>query len=84
MEVRKFEANDSTQRTLLFNVICHGCSDNAGTFIIVAVWSSFEDFQALAMSLAAKVSLRGTGWVAFKQLIDKAVFSIFGTKDRFI
>ena len=33
-------------------------------------FSSVEEFQALAMSLAAKVFLPGTGWVAFKQLMD--------------
>ena len=38
--------------------------------MVVTVWSSVEEFQDLAMRLAAKVLLPGTGWIAFKQLMD--------------
>ena len=38
--------------------------------ILVTVWNSVDEFQALAMRLVAKVLLPGTGWVAFAQLMD--------------
>jgi hypothetical protein len=38
--------------------------------MVVAVCSSEEEFQALAMRLAARVLLPGTGCVAFTQLMD--------------
>ena len=38
--------------------------------MVVAVCSSEEEFQALAMRLAARVLLPGTGWIAFTQLMD--------------
>ena len=38
--------------------------------MVVTVRSSVEEFQALAMRFAAKVLLPGTGWVAFRQLMD--------------
>ena len=37
---------------------------------VVAVCSSEEEFQALAMRFAARVLLPGTGWIAFTQLMD--------------
>ena len=37
---------------------------------VVTVWSSVDEFQALAMRLAANVLLPGTGWVAFLQFMD--------------
>ena len=37
--------------------------------MVVTVWSSVDKFQALAMRLAARVLLPGTGWVAFVELI---------------
>ena len=39
--------------------------------MVVTVWSSVDEFQALAMRLAARVLLPGTGWVAFVELMDK-------------
>ena len=39
-------------------------------FLLLQWWSQSEEFQALAMRLAAKVMLPGTGWVAFRQLMD--------------
>ena len=38
--------------------------------MVVTVWSSMDEFQALAMRLAANVLLPGTGWVAFPQFMD--------------
>ena len=38
--------------------------------MVVTVCSSEEEFQALAMRLAARVLLPGTGWIAFTQLMD--------------
>ena len=38
--------------------------------MVVTVWSSMDEFQALAMRLALNVLLPGTGWVAFEQLMD--------------
>ena len=38
--------------------------------MVVAVCSSEEEFQALAMRFAARVLLPGTGWIAFTQLMD--------------
>ena len=38
--------------------------------MVVAVCSSEEEFQALAMRFAARVLLPGTGWTAFTQLMD--------------
>ena len=37
--------------------------------MVVTVWSSVEKFQALAMRLAARVLLAGTGFVAFLELV---------------
>ena len=37
---------------------------------VVTVWSSVDEFQALAMRLAARVLFPGTGWVAFALLMD--------------
>ena len=39
--------------------------------MVVTVWSSMDEFQALAMRLAANVLLPGTGWVAFPQFMDR-------------
>ena len=38
--------------------------------LVVTVCSSEEEFQALAMRLAVRVLLPGTGWIALKQLMD--------------
>jgi hypothetical protein len=38
--------------------------------MVVAVCSSEKEFQALAMRLAARVLLPGTGWITFTQLMD--------------
>ena len=38
--------------------------------MVVTVWSSVDEFQALAMRLAARVLLPGTGCVAFEELMD--------------
>ena len=38
--------------------------------MVVAVCSSKEEFQALAMRFAARVLLPGTGWITFTQLMD--------------
>ena len=38
--------------------------------MVVAVCSSEEEFQALAMRFAARVLLPGTGWIAFVKLMD--------------
>ena len=38
--------------------------------MVVTACSSEEEFQVLAMRLAARVLLPGTGWIAFTQLID--------------
>jgi hypothetical protein len=37
---------------------------------VVTVWSSVDEFQALALMLAARVLFLGTGWVAVALLID--------------
>ena len=42
------------------------CSDGGHSLVC----SSEEEFQALAMRLAARVVLPGTGWIAFTQLMD--------------
>ena len=39
--------------------------------MVVTVWSSMHEFQALAIRLAANVLLPGTGWVAFLQFMDR-------------
>ena len=51
----------------------HFRATNFAAPIVVTLWSSVDEFQALAMRLAARVLLPGTGWVAFKQLIDLVV-----------
>jgi hypothetical protein len=38
--------------------------------MVVTVWSSVDEFQALAMRLAARVLLPGTYCVAFVELMD--------------
>ena len=38
--------------------------------MVVTVWSSVDEFQALDMRLAARVLLPGTGCVAFVELMD--------------
>ena len=38
--------------------------------MVVTACSSEEEFQVLAMRLAARVLLPGTGWIAFTQLMD--------------
>ena len=38
---------------------------------MVAACSSEEEFQALAIRLAARVLFPGTGWIAFTQLMDR-------------
>ena len=37
---------------------------------MVTVCGSEDEFQSLAMKLAARVLLPGTGWIAFTQLMD--------------
>jgi hypothetical protein len=37
---------------------------------MVVTLCSSEEFQTLAMRLAARVLLPGTGWIAFTQLMD--------------
>ena len=39
--------------------------------MVVTVFRSEEEFQALAMRLAARLLLPGTGWIAFMQLMDQ-------------
>ena len=50
--------------------------------MVVAVCSSEEEFQALAMRFAARVLLPGTGWIAFTQLMDLVglMMDLFGKR----
>ena len=51
---------------------------------VVTVLSSIEEFQALAMRLAAKVLLPGVGWIALKQLADLVVLKMDLMGKRFL
>ena len=51
---------------------------------MVTACSSEEEFKVLAMRLAARVLLQGTGWMAFKQLIDLVVLMIDLVGKRFL
>ena len=51
---------------------------------VVTVLSSIEEFQALAMRLAAKVLLPGIGWIALKQLADLVVLKMDLMGKRFL
>ena len=51
---------------------------------VVTLWSSVDEFQALAMRLAAKVLLPGTGWVAFALLMDLVCLTIDLQGKRFL
>ena len=51
---------------------------------VVTVLSSIEEFQALAMRLAAKVLLPGIGWIALKQLADLVVLKMDLLGKRFL
>ena len=52
--------------------------------MVVTVWSSVDEFQALAMRLAARVFLPGTGCVAFVELMDLVCFMIDLTGNSFL
>ena len=52
--------------------------------IVVTVWSSVDEFQALAMRLAARVLLPGTGWVAFVELMDLVCLMMDLSGKRFL
>ena len=50
--------------------LAHFCATVLAAPRVVTIWSSEDEFQALAMRLAAKVLLPVTGWIAFTQLMD--------------
>ena len=52
--------------------------------MVVTVWSSVDEFQALAMRLAARVLLPGTGCVAFVQLMDLVCLMVVLTGKSFL
>ena len=52
--------------------------------MVVTVWSSVDEFQALAMRLAARVLLPGTGCVAFVELMDLVCLMIDLTGKSFL
>ena len=52
--------------------------------MVVTVWSSVDEFQALAMRLAARVLLPGTGWVAFVELMDLVCLMMDLSGKRFL
>ena len=52
--------------------------------MVVTVWSSVDEFQALAMRLAARVLLPGTGCVAFVELMDLVCLMVVLTGKSFL
>ena len=52
--------------------------------MVVTVWSSVDEFQALDMRLAARVLLPGTGCVAFVELMDLVCLTMDLTGKSFL